>query len=280
MRKLLSQLKDITEFTCAAFYTLFIKPFDRKPRRVVLYYHGVKNTDAKGFRKQMAYLTKNCSVVKPSQIKSIHVDGAKTLAAITFDDAFVSVIENAVPILKEYALSAGIFVPVGNLGQMPHWEMPDDCPDRNEMVMNQEQIVELDNDGFEIFSHTFSHPVLTKIPNFMLEAELINSKRILEALVSHQVLAISYPHGAYDRRVCHAAARAGYEMGFTIKPSLIDSRTDHLRIGRVRVSPKESMLKFRLQVMGVYQVLKYLRLIKVSLRNCFTRTELKNMASS
>ena len=42
---------------------------------------------------------------------------SKTIVAITFDDAFVSVMKNAAPILKEFDLPAAIFVPVGNLEQ-------------------------------------------------------------------------------------------------------------------------------------------------------------------
>jgi peptidoglycan/xylan/chitin deacetylase (PgdA/CDA1 family) len=266
---LLSHIKEITEFICAAFYALSVKPFGRKPRRVVLYYHGVKKADAKGFRKQMAYLTKKCSVVKPSEIKNIYVDGAKTLAAITFDDAFVSVIKNAVPILKEDALPAGFFVPIGSLGQAPCWQMPENCPDRNEMIMSKEQIIELDNDGFEIFSHTFSHPVLTKIPNCMLERELANSKIALEKILGHQVYAISYPHGAHDHRVCDAAKRAGYQLGFTIEPQIVNNLTDDMQIGRFRVSPRDSLLKFKLKVTGAYQATSLLRKIQRSITRLF-----------
>lgn len=258
----LRQLKEIIEFILAAFYALVISLFGKKPRRIVLYYHGVKNADAKGFRKQMAYLTKKCSVVKPSEIKNIYVDGAKTLAAITFDDAFVSVIKNAVPILKEYALPAGFFVPTGSLGQAPCWQMPENCPDRNEMIMSKEQIIELDNDGFEIFSHTFSHPVLAKIPNSMLEAELANSKITLEKILGHKVYAISYPHGAHDQRVCDAAKRAGYQLGFTIEPQIIDNLTDDMQIGRFHVSPQDNLLKFKLKATGAYHATKLLKSIK------------------
>jgi len=258
----LGRLKEIMEFILAVFYALVVNLFDKKPRRVVLYYHGINRADVKGFTKQMAYLTQKCSVVKPSKIKSAHIDGAKILAAITFDDAFVSIIENAVPILKEHRLPAGIFVPTGNLGQPLRWKMPENCPDKNETVMTQGQIAELDNDGFEIFSHTLSHPVLTEVEDSRLEAELVNSKRALERIVGHQVSAISYPHGAYDTRVCRFAKKAGYRLGFTIQPTMVDSATDHLKIGRFLVSAKESMVKFKLKVSGAYEVRMYLQSIR------------------
>lgn len=260
---MLRQFKEITEFIFAAFYVLVINLFDKKPRRVVLYYHGINKADTPGFRRQMAYLVKNCSVVKPSQIKTTSTDRAKIVVAITFDDGFASILENAVPILKEHRLSAGIFVPTGNLGQLPLWEIPQGCIDKNEIIMSQQQVKELDNDGFEIFSHSFSHPILTEIDDEGIESELVNSKCALERIVGHEVSGISYPHGAYDDRVYKTAQKVGYKLGFTIEPTMVDSSTtDNLRIGRFRVSPKDRLIKFKLKVNGAYQVVSQLRKMK------------------
>lgn len=258
----LGQLRNIAEFIFAALYALFINLFDKKPRRIVLYFHGVNRADVIGFTKQVAYLAKKCFVVKPSKITNIDANGAKIVAAITFDDAFVSIIENAVPILREHRLPAGIFVATGNLGQPPCWEMPENCSDKDETVMTQEQIAELDNDGFEIFSHTVSHPVLTQVEDRRLETELVDSKRALEEIVGHRVTGISYPYGAHDAKVCEIAQKAGYGLGFTIEPTMVDSRTDCLQIGRFRVSPSDSLMKFRLKVHGAYQVTSHLRRLK------------------
>lgn len=262
MHVTLGYLKEITEFIFAVFYALFLNVSNKKPRRVVMYYHGINKADVKGFTKQITYLAKKCSVVKPSEIASARADGTKILVAITFDDAFVSIIENALPILKEHGLPAGIFVPAGNLVQSPRWEIPEHCPDKNETVMSQRQITKLDNDGFEIFSHTVSHQKLTKIRDDQLKYEIEDSKSTLERIVGHEVIAICYPHGDYNTKVCHAAEKAGYKLGFTIEPTMVDSTTDYLRIGRFRVSQKDSMIKFRLKVSGAYQVVKYLRMLK------------------
>ena len=147
--------------------------------------------------------------------------------------------------------------------------MPENCLDKNEVVMNKEQIKQLDRDGFEIFSHTWSHPVLTEIENGRLGAELLESKKLLEAIVGHKVTGISYPYGAYDVRVHKAVQRCGYKVGFTIEPSIINSATNCLEIGRVSVSPKDSLIKFRLKVSGAYQVVKYLQ----ALKRCLSRPQ-------
>ena len=206
-------LKETVKFVLAAFYSLLLRVWSSRRRVVVLYYHGVSRTEAAGFRKQMAYLAENCSVIRPSEIKGPPAKENGRVVALTFDDSFENLIETVIPVLKEYRLPAGIFVPTKDIGRQPTWEMPDDCPDKNETVMSKERIVELDGDGFEIFSHTVSHPVLTEIEDEKLEAELVGSRDSLEKIVSHQIVAVSYPYGSHDLRTCHAAQKAGYQFG-------------------------------------------------------------------
>ncbi|MHC4157751.1 MAG: polysaccharide deacetylase family protein [Planctomycetota bacterium] len=252
----------IIEFACAALNAVYLQVGCKKNRRVVIYYHGVQDPDIPNFRKQMEYLARNCTVVEPSNIRSTEENGTDHMVAITFDDAFVSVVENAVPILKEYELPAGFFVPAGNLGKPPTWEMLEGYPDKNETVISKEQIAELDKQGFEIFSHTISHPLLTEAHEDRLRSELLESRRKLERITGREVLGISYPYGAHDARVCNATKRVGYKFGFTIEPSMVDDNTDQLMIGRFKVSPKDSMAKFKLKIRGAYCVCRYLRAAK------------------
>lgn len=255
-------LKGIVEFSCALGYAVFLLLIRNKPRRVVLCYHSVKKREVKSFRKQMEYLAGVSTVVKPSNIKTAKANGTNYVTAITFDDAFVNVIRNAVPILKEYGLTAGFFVPTDNTGQPPRWELPDNCLDKNETIMSKEHIAELDKDGFEVFSHTISHSVLTEIDEDRLKCELLESKRELERIIGREVPAIGYPHGAHDARVCNAARRAGYKLGFTIEPQMANCSPDDMEIGRFVVSPTDSMLKFKLKLIGAYEVVKYFRRMK------------------
>lgn len=264
----LDGLKEIVEVIFGLVYAVFLPLIQKYPGRVVIYYHALKKKDIRQFEKQMAYLSNRCRVVKPSEVRTARIEGQGTLVAITFDDAFVSIFENAIPVLKKHDFSAGIFVPTGYLGLPATWAMSDNCPDKDEVVMDPEQIAELYKDGFEIFSHTISHPLLTQIDEDGLRYELLESKKKLEKIVGREVVGISYPHGAHDTRVCSAAKHAGYKLGFTIEPNTVDCSPDDMRIGRFEVSAADSMLKFRLKVNGAYQAVKYLR----KLKSCFCRS--------
>jgi peptidoglycan/xylan/chitin deacetylase (PgdA/CDA1 family) len=243
-------------------YYAFLSISRRKPQRIVIYYHALKHQDLEKFERQMTYLATKCRTVNASNIKNVSANGSKMLVAITFDDAFISITENAVPVLKKLGLPACIFVPAGNLGQPPRWEMPENYPDKNETVMSQEQIMTIDRDGFEIFSHSLSHPVMTELDNDRVQNELTQSKQALEKIVGHQVLGVSYPYGVHNADVLQAAQRAGYQFGFTIEPYSVDTSPDNFQIGRFKVSPEDSMLKFKLKVNGAYEVVKYLRSMK------------------
>jgi peptidoglycan/xylan/chitin deacetylase (PgdA/CDA1 family) len=128
--------------------------------------------------------------------------------------------------------------------------------------MTAEQISQLDKDGFEIFSHSVSHAKLTKLDDERLLDELKNSKKRLEAIVGHEVLGISYPHGEHNDCVCDAARECGYKMGFTIEPKRVTDKSDNFKIGRFTVSPRDSMPVFKLKANGAYEVVYYLRRIK------------------
>ena len=254
--------KETVKLILAILYFAYFKLTDKKRHCLVIYYHGLNVVDIASFRRQMECLARSFTAIKPSEIITADRDGAKNLVAITFDDAFVSVMENAVPILKKYGLPAGIFVPVGNLGRKPDWKIPENCPDKNEVVMSKEQIRQLDKEGLEIFSHTLSHPVLTEIKDDRLEAELVESKQELERIVNHEIIGISYPHGVCNNRVCEAAEKIGYKLGFTIEPNIVENNTHNFRVGRFSVSPRDGILKFKLKISGAYQTVKLPRILK------------------
>jgi len=258
-------MKEIAELFLAMVYSVILPFVQKKPYRIVLYYHGVQEQDIEAFEKQMGYLASECKVVRVSEILTAEPDDFNAIVTVTFDDAFVSVLRNGLPVLKGHELTASIFVPTGNLGQPPKWDIPEDSLDRNEVVMSKEQLADIDRDGFEVLSHTVSHCVLTDQDDRGLRSELSGSKLALESIVEHEVCGISYPHGAYDSRVCRAAKRAGYLSGYTIEPSMVGSHTDSMQIGRVSVSPKDSLFEFKLKVSGAYQVISYLRTVKKKL---------------
>lgn len=265
MKSAAINIKELFKVSIALGYSAYLKMMKVKCRKVVLYYHDIKQQHASNFRKQMKYLAHTYQVVKPSEILSIDPGDDKQLVAITIDDAFENVYDYALPILKEYDLPAALFAPVGNLGDKPRWEIPESSEAKDFALMTKQQIIDVDRQGFEVFSHTFSHPKLTEINADQLINEIVGSKKYLERLLGHEVAAISYPHGDHDQRVCSEVMQAGYTLGFTVSPAMINETTNSMRIGRFKVTPDESLIMFKLKCSGAFHALQTLYSFKAAL---------------
>ncbi len=144
--------------------------------------------------------------------------GARTLA-VTFDDAYRSVLELAVPVLERLGLPGTVFVPTDFIGSAKPMAWPGidrwlGGPHEHELEpLDWQQLQTLAGAGWEIGSHTLSHPKLTKLADDRLAEELGESKTACEEALSTTCTSVAYPYGDVDGRVVHAAAKAGYSAG-------------------------------------------------------------------
>jgi peptidoglycan/xylan/chitin deacetylase (PgdA/CDA1 family) len=146
---------------------------------------------------------------------------ARRTVAVTFDDAFRSVYELARPILSRLGVPATLFVPTRMIDREPMaWPGIDRWlggPHESELTgMSWGQIQELDAAGWEIGSHTRSHPRLTQLDEASLAEELAGSRRDCEQRLGKPCLSLAYPYGDFDSRVIVAAAAAGYRAAGTL----------------------------------------------------------------
>lgn len=253
--------KAIKAGIASAYYCLYLWPFMRRGRRVVLYYHGVKDSETRSFEKQMHCLADRATVVPPSKAKSLP-RGEELSVAVTFDDAFSNLKRNALPSLKAYGIPAAIFAPAGNLGKTPAWAIYEGCDDSQEPVMDSNDLRGLHGEGYEVYSHTMTHPKLTSLSDMELALELRESKKVLDEILGAPIIAISYPQGACDDRIVDFAMQFGYSLGFTIEPDIVDDATEDMRIGRTSVSPTDGLFVFMLKMNGAYQVFTRIKALR------------------
>lgn len=88
--------------------------------------------------------------------------------------------------------------------------------------LTKEQIIELENRGHLIASHSHSHP--TKISALTIE-ECINewkeSKQILESIVNHEITCGAVPGGAVSYMVYDCMIEVGYKTIYTSEPTTV-----------------------------------------------------------
>lgn len=172
---------------------------------------------------------------------------------ITFDDAFLSVRERAYPVLASLGLPATVFAPTAFMAcerQRLRWPGIDvwaNTPDAAELVgMNWEDLQFLAVQGWEVGSHTRTHPHLTHLDDGALRAELEDSREECAANVGRACETLAYPYGDVDPRVAGAAAAAGYTAAAALSSSL---RPDGLhRWPRVGIYHDDHRWRFRLKV--------------------------------
>jgi peptidoglycan/xylan/chitin deacetylase (PgdA/CDA1 family) len=185
------------------------------------------------------------------------VDGK--VVAVTFDDAFSSVGELAKPLLDEVGMPATVFVPTGYVGREGPmaWPGTDNWvggPHEAELsCMSWDELRALRDAGWEIGSHTRSHPHLTRLSDGDLAEELRSSRADCERELGG-CESLAYPYGDYDERVVAAAGAAGYSTACTLPDSMHRARP--LAWPRVGVYHADAGLRFRLKLSPAVQRLR------------------------
>jgi peptidoglycan/xylan/chitin deacetylase (PgdA/CDA1 family) len=171
--------------------------------------------------------------------------------AITFDDAFASVFKHAAPVLEHYGAPATVFVPSGFISSgtlswpgISHWEHSPHAPELH--AMSWDDLGQLADRGWEIGSHTVSHPHLTELDDERLSAELDGSREDLTGRLGTRPTSIAYPYGDVDPRVAAQAADSGYQAGAALSSRL--ARLGPLRSPRVGIYRVDRSWRFRLKV--------------------------------
>ena len=146
---------------------------------------------------------------------------------ISFDDGYLGDYTRALPVLSRLRWPGVLNLVVDNARTRGDLDIP--------------QVRAMIRAGWEIDSHTVTHPNLTTLSPKRLQAELVDSRTWLRRHLGVPVDYFCYPAGRYNSQVEAAVRRAGYRLATTTQPGLArpDSpfALDRIRIdGQDRVS--------------------------------------------
>ena len=169
-------------------------------------------------------------------------------AFLTFDDGFADTVTTALPLMSERALTGMVFILPAHLdcGAPLDWpEVAGEASRRPALMrsMDWTMLEKLVEAGWDVGSHTISHPRLTLLSDEELTQELLDSRRAIEARLGRCDL-LAYPFGAWDERVAAAAAASGYSFAFTL-PFGGQATATPLSIPRVTIDDRDTPLRFR-----------------------------------
>jgi peptidoglycan/xylan/chitin deacetylase (PgdA/CDA1 family) len=186
--------------------------------------------------------------------------------AITFDDGFSSVAENALPVMASRNIPAALFVPTGYLGARAGWITKREHENYQEQVLSERQLRELPAPAVCIGSHTDLHRDLSRVSTGEARTELGRSRAALEAMLHRQVKLLALPYGGWDPVVLALARQAGYERIFLNVPLAASRDAWRDVVGRTNTSPDDWGIEFALKARGAYQWLPAAMKVKRMIR--------------
>ena len=157
-------------------------------------------------------------------------DAAQGLLTITFDDANWTQYRYGLPIMREYGVPGTLFVISGRANEAGRKQ--------HAWGMTWAQAAEFRDAGWEIGSHSVSHPSLPEISDAKILRELEASLADIEQHLQQRPVSFASPYGDYDARTL-GLIRQHYAYhvlawGGTEGRNLIGG-TDPGRIGRMQI---------------------------------------------
>jgi peptidoglycan/xylan/chitin deacetylase (PgdA/CDA1 family) len=222
----------------------------------ILFYHRVSDdrdelaVSPRSFRRQMDYLaSQSYEVVDVLEAVALLDRGSASskTVGLSFDDGYLDVAEQALPVLQERGFRATVFVATAVVAGWARFDWYHTQPP----VLGWDEIAELDREGTLRFeAHSLTHPSLPALRPEAAREEIVGSKAALEACLERPVQVFSYPSGLFGDRERGLVAAAGFRAAVTCEPGLNTRVTDRLMLRRRQVDARDSLLDFVAKVGG------------------------------
>jgi peptidoglycan/xylan/chitin deacetylase (PgdA/CDA1 family) len=165
---------------------------------------------------------------------------------ISFDDAYVDLLETGCPILERHGAPGLVFAVTDQIGGTNAWDTAKGSAELP--LLDAEGLRAVAARGVEVGAHTASHCELPAVPAAQVEAEVRGSADALEAIGLPRPRAFSYPYGEWSPAVAAAVREAGYETAFTVEWGAQEAGTDPFAVPRVEVHASDSPAKLKLKL--------------------------------
>jgi peptidoglycan/xylan/chitin deacetylase (PgdA/CDA1 family) len=244
----------VTRVRSAAWLARSLGRADESGLRIVFYHRVADARDelavpTRRFRDQMRFLADaGYRVVDVAQAAELLARGAapeKTIA-LSFDDGYLDVAENALPVLSELGFRATVFIATGVTDGRASFAWYEEQPP----LLTWADIAQLDGGALTFEAHTVTHPNLLAVDDARAAAEIADSKRELESWLGRPVTVFSYPAGLFGARERRLVIEAGYEVAVSCEPGVNLPETDRFALRRRQIDSRDRLLDFRAKVGG------------------------------
>lgn len=227
------------------------------------------------FSRQMRWLAGTYQIVTLAELVSrVSNSGSlRGVAAVTFDDGYAGVFENAWPVLQDLDIPATVFVVADAPGRHERfwWDDPDVLraysPARRQHWLTTfrgdgatirdslaparrpqapppppwckpatwPMITDAARSGLQLGVHSATHRSLPVLDELELQHEVVESREIIRSRSGVTPEFFAYPYGLWNERVRGAVRTAGYRAAFTLESGRQATTNDRWALSRVSV---------------------------------------------
>jgi peptidoglycan/xylan/chitin deacetylase (PgdA/CDA1 family) len=238
-------------------------------RKIVLIYHSIGSGPwalaERSFGSQVEWLARNARLTSLTQLLEQDLRDPVQVA-ITFDDGYANLHDLALPILKQHAAVATVFVNTDSIaGEM---RRPSDSrlgyyP--GELFLSWRDVLRLSEAGWSIGSHGERHLDLTAADDETARRELANSKSTIESTVLLPCRIFSYTWGRHTPRLRRLVAEAGYQYGFSGRHGPMKADSDAFAIPRINVHNEYAIDDFKAITRGDWDYIGWIQKVYAGL---------------
>ena len=174
---------------------------------------------------------------------------------LSFDDGYADTFEQAFPLIQEFGMRGVVFVLGDRTIRVNWWDRDLAVPTP---LLQDHQILELHEAGWEIGSHALTHKPLLHLSKEEMWEEVSRSRMNLEIMLNRPVVSFAYPFGQVTPVIKQIVKDGGYIFGCAAwtGPRFIEE--DPLEVRRVTVNERIGLPGFLFQVLGPYTTYRWL----------------------
>ncbi|MBC7260053.1 MAG: polysaccharide deacetylase family protein [Chloroflexi bacterium] len=218
------------------------------PVPILMYHHIADlpddaNSDQRDYAVSPARFEEQLRYLKAQSYESVslyavirYMEGVDSLPAravvITFDDGYRDNAVVAFPLLVKYGFTATFFI-----NTQP---IDDEYPG----YMTWAQVEQLSRAGMDVESHSYSHPMLTRLSDEDLLREIRKAGDAIERHTGKHPRLFSYPYGTYNRQVVDALRAEGYLGAVTLRSGTARTSPSVFDLARVWVRYDDTLEAF------------------------------------
>ena len=224
----------------------------RGPSVPILIYHSIDGSGSPvsvmpgAFRRQMQWLVAHGyrSLAMTELAAALQASRLPERAVvITFDDAYQSVFEVAVPCLRDLGLHATVFVATAKVGGDNAWSSAS-IP-RMPIASWEEIASAVATLTVEVGGHSRTHPKLSRLSREEARREVEGARDELQRRLGLTVSSFCYPYGNVNAQVRQIVGDAGYQVACTTRWGHACVGDDPLMLRRIRVYHRMLFAEFR-----------------------------------